>query len=262
MLHIKGAALDESLRWEGRDGTDADVLVAAHDADRLVEALEAAGWVVASTFRNGSAFEHAATLRHVEFGWADIHREFPGLGPDPDRAFALLWAERLEREIAGVACCVPSLPAQALVLLLHAARSPGGRADLDVEKAWGSASADQRAAVTALVDRLGAHVGFAAAVGDLEHYRQHPDYPLWRVASRGGTRVEEWWARIRAAPTRRAALVLILRAPLVNVEHLEMTLWRRATRREIVAEFFARPVRGASEELRAWRSRRADRSSS
>lgn len=136
VLHIKGAALDDDLRWEGRDGTDADVLVSPRDADRFVSALEAAGWVTASTFRNGSAFEHAATLSHVEFGWADVHREFPGLGSDPAESFRQLWAERTEREIAGLACAVPSLPAQALILLLHAARSPGGRARLDVEKVW------------------------------------------------------------------------------------------------------------------------------
>ncbi|MDQ6897119.1 MAG: 2-nitropropane dioxygenase, partial [Actinomycetota bacterium] len=208
-------------------------------------------WSLASNFRNSSAFEHAATLRHIEFGWADVHRSFPGLGGDPDVAFHRLWADRGERQIGGFACAVPSLPAQTLVVLLHAARSPGARAGLDIATVWDAAPPQRRAEVHSLVEQIGAEVGFAAAVGDLDVYRGHPDYPLWRVASHGGTRMEEWWARIRAAPTRRAALLLVLRAPLVNVEHLEMSLWRRPTRREVAVEFFARPARGIAEELRA-----------
>ncbi len=248
------------MRYPGREGTDADVLVPAAHADRLVTALVAAGWTVATSFRNGSAFEHAATLRHVQFGWADIHREFPGLGSDPHTSFTQLWADRHERDIAGLSCAVPSPPAQALILLLHAARSPGGRAQLDVNTVWRKATESQRAAIVDLVQRLDAGLGFAAAVGGLEAYRGHPEYALWRVASRGGTRIEEWWARIRAAPTWREALVLVLRAPLVNVDHLQMTLWRRPTRREIAREFFARPARGLTEELRAARARRTARS--
>jgi hypothetical protein len=256
LLHIKGLALDERLRWKGREGSDADILAPAGRAEELVDALQGAGWLVASTFRNGSAFEHAATLRHEEFGWADIHRGFPGLSGDPDETFDRLWADRGEREIGGFACAVPSLAAQTLVLLLHAARSPGGRAALDIETVWDGATSEMRTEVLTLVDHLQAHVGFAAAVGNLDAYRDHAEYPLWRVASRGGTRVEEWRARVMAAPTWRAALALVVRAPLVNVQHLQMVLWRPPTRREIVVEFFARPVRGLTEELRALRLRR------
>ena len=64
------------------------------------------------------------------------------------------------------------------------------------------------------------------------------DYRLWKVVSQGGSRSEEWWARVRAAPNLGAALQVAARAPLVNVDHLAHRLGRRPTRREIVVEFF------------------------
>jgi Uncharacterised nucleotidyltransferase len=261
LLHIKGAALDERIRFPGREGSDADVLVRASDADRYLRALERYGWQLTSRFRNGSSFEHAATLRHEEFGWADVHRYIPGFTVDLDEAFEVLWADRQSIALAGRRCHVPSLPAQALVLILHAARSPqSGRAESDLRYAWQAADPELRHGVTELVERLDAHVGFAAATGRLDEYRSHPHYRLWKVASTGGTRLEEWWARVRAAPRARDAVVLLVRAPLVNRDHLAMVLWREPTTMELVKEFFARPIRGIRGEVSAWRRRRSRRS--
>jgi hypothetical protein len=97
-------------------------------------------------------------------------------------------------------------------------------------------------AASAWVDRLEARVGFAAATGDLERYRGEPDYPLWRVTTQGGTRVAEWRARIRAAPTFAEGIRIAALAPVVNVEQLAHRLGRSPTRREIVAGFLARPL--------------------
>ena len=142
VLHIKGAALDERISWPGRTGSDVDVIVPAADADRLVRALQSTGWRLANSFRHSSAFEHAATLRHQELGWADVHRCFPGINRDADQAFELLWADRGFRSLGGFDCAVPSLPAQILLLVLHAARSPAsGRAPMDVASSWGAADA-------------------------------------------------------------------------------------------------------------------------
>ena len=77
-----------------------------------------------------------------------------------------------------------------------------------------------------------------------------PDYALWKVITQGGARSTEWWARIRAARTVGEALRIIGRAPLVNVESLEHRLGRRPTRRDIAAEFLARPVRAVREVSR------------
>ena len=250
VLHIKGVALDQRLQWPGRQGTDADILVPAIDAGAYLAAIQRYGWTLANAFENNSSFQHAAALRHTSYGWADVHRYFPGFAGDPDVVFDRLWRDHTTIELAGRPCAVPSLPAQRLVLVLHAGRSPNSdHSHQDIEASWGAADSDMRQEIQQLVEELDAHVGFAAATGGLDAYRDRPDYELWRVASRGGTRLEEWRARIKAAPNRRAALTLILRVPLVNTEHLEMVLWRRPTRREVVKEFFARPVRALRDEL-------------
>jgi len=248
MLHIKGAALDPRVSWPGREGNDVDVLVPASDAERLVSALQACEWRLDNSFKHSSAFEHAATLRHAELGWADVHRCFPGINLDPDQAFEILWTQRQTTNLGGFDCAVPSLPAQILVLVLHAARSPAsGRGPMDISSSWGAADEATRRQVEALVVALDAEVGFAAGVGNLDAYRGRRDHDLWAVVSQGGTRFEEWRARVKAAPDRRRAMAVALRAPLVNTEHLAMVLGRPPTRWEVLVEFFARPVRGLRE---------------
>ena len=85
-----------------------------------------------------------------------------------------------------------------------------------------------------------APVAFAAAVGRLERFRGERDYRLWKIASMGGSRTAEWWARVRAAPSIGMALRVVAHAPLVNVDRLAHRLGRTPTRGEILAEFFRR----------------------
>lgn len=119
---------------------------------------------------------------------------------------------------------------------------------------WTVASVYQRARIIVLVRALRAEVAFAAARGELDRYRGLPDYDLWKVMSQGGTRWEEWRARVQAAPTWRIRFQTILMLPMVNVEHLAALLQRPPTRWEIVKEFFARPVRGVAEQIRSTRA--------
>lgn len=257
VLHVKGFALDDALIWPGREGSDADVLVRPAHLRRFVAELHKAEWERAIGFDQGSSFGHSLALRHDNWGNADVHRFFPGLGPDPAASFDVLWRDRRVHEIAGVPCPVPNLAGQALILILHAGRThDDARADSDLQSAWTDAEEGLRADVQRLVTELGAEVGFAAATGQLERYRDRPDYLLWKVASQGGTRFEEWRGRIRAAGSPQAALRLALRAPLVNVEHLSEVLGRRPTFAEIVAEFFRRPVKAILEQVGLWRSGR------
>lgn len=256
VLHIKGNALDESLRWEGREGTDVDILVRPDDVRALLAALRAQGWRRVIGFEDGSAFGHAATLAHDDWGYVDVHRWFPGLSVPAADAFDRLWSGRGVRTIAGCECAVPELPGQALLLILHAARSESrGRARLDVEVCWEQADEGARSAIRKLVEELGAEVAFAAAVGGLERFRGRRDYLLWKTVSRGGTRFEEWWARAWAAGDLRQFLRTLGRAPFVNVPHLALLLGRHPTRTEIVREFFDRPIRGLREQAATWRSR-------
>lgn len=250
VLHVKGLSLDPSLVWPGRVSTDADVLVRPAHVRPLLRALGPHGWTVVSRFENGSAFEHSATLWHDQWEYLDLHRTFPGIDRNPDRSFDLLWRDRGQVLLAEFACAVPSVPAQALLLLLHAARATGQpRAVRDVDHVWSGASPERRDEIRHLVTELGATVAFSVILGELEQHRHEPEYGLWKVWSSGGTRLDEWRARVRAAPTLGAKAGVALRSLRVNVEHLELVRHRPVTRAEIMAEFFARPWRGVREEL-------------
>ncbi|WP_323100576.1 nucleotidyltransferase family protein [Intrasporangium sp. YIM S08009] len=248
-VHVKGAALDPSL-VPGRSYSDADVLVHPSDVPAVLSALRDHGWDLINTFAYASSFEHSATFRHEDFGLLDVHRLFPGTGPSPEAAFETLWSERQTISLGGRPCAVPSRPAQACLLLLHAARAGNdAKAARDIDCVWTSATDAERAGILEWVDRLDAQVAFSVITGTLDDHAADPAYDLWRVAARGGTRVEEWRARIRAARGLRAKLTLVGRSVLVNVEHLSIVRGAPLTRREVVAEFFARPVRGAREQL-------------
>ena len=252
VLHIKGAAVDPSLRPGNYAGTDVDVLVRPAHVAALDRAMRQHGWRLYSTFEYGSPFGHAQTYLHDAWGYVDLHRFFPGIRLEPGRAFDVFWSDRHQTEIAAVGCPVPHVTAQAVLLLLNAARAPR-QARSDVSAAWRQASEEQRREIERLVGRLHAEVAFAAATGGLERYVNARDYRLWKVVSEGGSRSEEWWARIRAAPNFWAGLRIAARAPLVNVDHLAHRLGRTPTRRDIVLEFLRRPVSAVREVARGMR---------
>ena len=166
LVHIKGVALDPRLAFPGRSSADADVLCRPEHVERLLLAMRESGWSLLNTFTKSSAFEHSATLHHPTWGWLDLHRRYPGLGRDPATAFDTLWATRGVATIAGVPCAVPAPSDQAVLLLLHAARSPGElKARSDVAHVWGSATPESRDAILSSVDRLGADLAFAVILG-------------------------------------------------------------------------------------------------
>ena len=252
LLHIKGAAVDPSLRPGGYAGSDVDVLVRPDHVARLDRAMRQHGWRLYSTFEYGSPFGHAQTYVHDAWGYTDLHRFFPGIRLEPEGAFDVFWSDKHEVDIGAVVCPVPDVSAQAVLLLLNAARARR-QARSDVSGVWSEASDERRREIEQLVRRLHAEVAFAAATGDLERYRGARDYRLWKVVSEGGSRSEEWWARIRAAPNVWAGVRIAARAPLVNVDHLTHRLGRTPTRRDIVLEFVRRPARAVGEAIRVVR---------
>jgi hypothetical protein len=256
VLHVKGAALDPTL-VPGRGYSDADVLARPEHVRLLLDELPRHGWQLINSFAYGSSFELSATLRHSDFGPLDLHRIYPGTGPTPGAAFEALWAERTTTVLGGRECTVPARDAQAALLLLHAARGGGDpKGARDIEAVWTSADDARRAGILDWVDRLDAALAFSVITDTLDDHRDDPAYDLWRVASRGGTRVEEWRARVRAARGLRATVAVAARSVLVNVEHLTLVRGRPVTRREVVAEFFGRPARGLREHLTSRGSRR------
>ena len=246
LLHLKGPAVLPGLRVEGRQSSDVDVLVRPSHLFRLVGALESVGWQQRTDFATGSVFAHAANWWHDDWGWVDVHITWPGVTVDAEQAFDVLARESQPHPIAHRDCPVPGRTAQRMILVLHAARS-GGHTD---DHAWTGATPDEQDEVRALAAELGAEVALAAGIGELELHRDAPTYALWHHFVHGGSRFDEWRARMAAAPDARARAELLTSALRVNRDHLRMELGRPPTRREVRARQLRRLRRAVDELLR------------
>lgn len=244
LLHLKGPAVLPGLRAAGRHSSDVDVLVRPGHLSRLVAGLESVGWEQRTDFATGSVFAHAANWWHDDWGWVDVHVTWPGVTVDPDQAFDVLARGRVLHPIAHRPCPVPDRIAQRLILVLHAARS-GGTADVVV--AWSDAEPGEQDDVRKLAAELGAEVALAAGIGELELHRDDPSYALWHHFIHGGSRLDEWRARMAAAPTARAKVGLVTAAMRVNRDHLRMEMGRPPTRSEVRARQVLRLRRVVSE---------------
>lgn len=246
VLHIKGPTVAEGLR-EHRSGSDVDIIVRPTDVDPLLRALADHGWVLETPFTSSSAFDHAANLRHDTWGLVDVHRTYPGLGSDPGRSFEILWRDRGTTAVANREVPVPSVTAQRLVLLLHAARTPSGTTEHpDVTRNWSAATTQVRHDIEELADELDATVGLAAARGALDDYASHPEAALWRSYDHPDDRLGQWRARIRAAPRTRDKLSLTWRSIQVNRYYLSQDLGRPATGLDVAQAWVARLGSAAS----------------
>ena len=270
LLHIKGPAVDTSLlalrEPDGdqpddvaepvpRHSVDADVLVRPSHVERLIDAMQRHHWTTLYRFEDGSAFEHATTMTHPFLALVDVHRRFPGIGGDAEAAFDRLWSDRHSTTIGGYPCAVPSVTAQRLVLIVHAAR--GGRLDhTDIRRSWTEATDEERAAVQRLADDVGAEVALAAGTGRLNEYEGAQDHALWLALATGESATPRvWWARVRAAPTWRAALRTSVRLLVPNPHRMEVTLGRPPTSRELGRAYVDRARWGGRELWRMVRER-------
>lgn len=252
ILHVKGPTTDPDLRHEIRAATDADILVPPSGVEQMMTAMAAHGWSFLDTFASGSPFGHSATARHKTWGDADIHRHMPGTA-DPDRTFAKFSDRARVRDLAGVPCLVLDRVDQALVIMLHAARSglmgiELSRAFLDVRATWSALTLPEREELQRRATELGAQLPVSIALGgDTTAFVGSRDYELWHIAAYGGSRTQEWVARIKSAPTMRMRVSLGVRMALVNRHSLEARLHRPATRTDMVMEFGARAKAGVRE---------------
>lgn len=258
-LLIKGYATDRRLYFPNRSSTDVDILVRPSHVSRLVRELESLGWKTLTTFWSGSIFHHAQTMRHPAWGLVDIHRTFPGLDGDPEDTFEALWRSRTTLPIASYPCDVPSLLDQALVIVVHSARNTL-TIHQDVAHLRSVLGPEDWDALRHRAEELGATLAFAAATGQLHRYQDHPAHDLWTVLSQGGTRSQEWRARMRAASTLKGKALVALSAPLPNIDHLRMDLEREPTRWEIAQATVHRPWLAIREVLSGRAKRQPDRS--
>ena len=249
LLHIKGPALDPSLRRMAavygsatRQSVDADVLVRPSHVGTLADALRANGWHRHFDFADGSAFGHAATWGRDRIGFLDVHRFFPGIELDPEEAFDRLWRARSTLPIAGIPCTVPDLVAQRLIMILHAARGRGGtRSASDIQIAWTDASSSDREDVEALADALHARVALYAGTGRLDQLSGENTYQLWReLQEPSGGLFALWWARVKAEPDLRSRVRKGAQLAVPNTRRMETWLGRPPTWREAAAAYRAR----------------------
>lgn len=270
VLHIKGPAIDPVLRGErARDAdpapatltprlssVDADVMVRPSDLPRYMDALRAHGWTQVTAFLDEGLVQHSTAWFHPQLGQADVHYRFPGIGLAPEPAFDELWRDHRSADIAHQPCTVPSVTAQRLILLLHAARDPVAKSG-DVQRAWHTATPPTQDEIRALAVELRADVALAAATGHLEDFRDRPEYDLWKLYSEGHSAsggFTKLLALSRAAPdgyrhvrlrVARHALRAVVHAPA----RLAASLPRRPTARE-VAHAYRRLLRRALDVFR------------
>ena len=201
VLHIKGAAVDPTLRPPELYGTDVDVIVRPDQFPRLDRELRRHGWRVYTTFASGSPFGHAQTLHARGVG---VRRRAPVLPRHPPRARCRV-RSAVARSPRGAdrRPRMPRAERAGPVAPAHPQRRPCRRRQRPRPRGGAGPTRrhDRRREIEALAVDLDAPVAFAAATGGLERYRDERDYRLWKVITEGGTRSAEWRARIRAAPT-------------------------------------------------------------
>ncbi|NNG40085.1 2-nitropropane dioxygenase [Flexivirga sp. ID2601S] len=253
LLHLKGAATDRRLWHDGepRMSTDGDVLVHPDQVDGYLERLVEDGWELETDFAHGSSFEHAATLRHETWGYLDVHRSWPGFARDPAEVFETLWHDRQQVTICAISCATPSLPDQRIILSINAVRDGADADHPDVAQAWQQATPQLRSVLLARADRLGGQVAFSIVTGDFDRHRDHPQHAIWQVMSEGGSRREEWVARVRAAPDLRTGARTAVRSVLVNPQSLRVRLGHPPSRVELARDFVGRFARAVRDELRS-----------
>ncbi len=230
-LHIKGYAALPGAYAAGRTSSDVDLLVAPEDAPAAMAALTADGWDLVTDFSEGSIFTHAATFRHVQLGYVDLHRCFPGIGLPAKEAFERLWDGHVSRIRAGRALPILSMADQRLLIILHAARDVGRRRS-DVSHIRATATADEWDALREAACSFGAIAAWVAATDEDLPDADPDEVRLYRAMNSGREGAELFAARWRHAGSLAGRLRLVRDTVRVNRAHLAMDLGRDVTHRD------------------------------
>lgn len=237
-LHHKGHTAPEGTYVTGRTSTDADVLVPPDEAARAVEALQARGWDLVTSYRDGSIFQHAASLWHTHLGYADIHQLIPGTGPTPEVVFERLWSQRSTADMGGQPCTVPGRLDHVALIVVHAARDTS-RGRRDTAHLRSSLSPQEWAEVRARALELRAAAPWVVATGESAPASE-AEVALWRALRDGADRDVLLRARIRAAESFRERASIALGTLVPNRGHLRMHLEREPRLADYLADYRTR----------------------
>lgn len=258
VLHIKGVAAGRQLGLRGRRPADVDVLVAPGDEAALVAALEGCGWTREDPTRAARLVGHATVLTHPGWGCAvDLHHRFPGIELDATTAFDLLWQERVALVLGGHIVHVPPGPAQALLVLLHAARGHGTpRARDDVEQVRCGLGPDEAGDVRRWAQRLHSGAALRAVAADWGRSGGRLHDWHWRAqADPSGSGVQLWIGRALTAPSVRTAAAVLATAVVPDRRTMSIRAGRPLSRGALVAAWVGRWGTGLAAFVRSIRSR-------
>jgi hypothetical protein len=221
---IKGPSIASWLYEPGeRESADVDLLLRPSQWDAAVSVLEGLGFEATySGFRETETALHSHDMQRTSaeqgLHGVDLHHFFPGIEVDPEEAFDVLWAGRVESAQGGVPVWFPSLEARALIIGLHAARQPGvSKTAEDLRRAMAALSADQLRGVGDLARRLDAQGALRAGVETLPETAGYVEalglsgveVPThWVLLSQGADLLSIELDRVRSLPPRERVLAM------------------------------------------------------
>lgn len=207
-------------------------------------------------------------VRASDLGELDLHRTLFGVGVPPQEVWGELSHAREEMSICGCPVAVPSIPARALIVALHAAQHQEGKPLYDLDRALAAADEDVWRQATALAERLEAVQNFSRGLrmvpkgGDLADRLGLADAELVEAAIGLGSRAQlaMGFERLDQASGVRAKLRIVARELFPSRDYLR---WSSALARRgalgLAAAYAWRPIWlgwHALPSLRAWHGAR------